>query len=938
MLRCALFSLTLATSILTCRADISLDTGFQHPPATTRPWVYWFWNNGAVSQEGITADLEAMQRVGIGGVIIMDVLERFAPPRGNAVFFSDTWRTLFKHAVREAGRLGLEVNMTNGPGWTGSSGKWISPELSMQALTVSNTEIEGPVHFDRRLPRPPAITPPQRDTRDSTVAPAAFYRDISVIAFSQPENDTVPTSAVLDLTAKMDQDGRLTWEAPAGKWIIQRIGHSSTGVRTRPPVLGGNGLECDKLSRAAMDVHFAGMMGPLIQDIGPLAGKTLTATHIDSWEVKGQNWTPLFREEFRKRRGYDPVKWLPCITGVVQESINGKTTTHYVWNIGGKEMADRFRWDFQQTISELLADNYAGRLAELVHAHGMRLSIEGYNLNHIGDEGTYAARADEPMSEFWNPFRYGVNETKRKGHQMASVAHVHGLPIVGAEAFTSGDDERWMMHPATIKALGDQQFSQGINRFVFHRYAHQPYLDRAPGATMGPWGLHYERTQTWWEMSGAWHQYLARCQFMLRRGLFVADLLYLRPELPNLTYFDPIPTPPVGYAYDEISAEALIGRATARNGRIVLPDGMSYRILVLPAVQAMTPALADKLSALARAGATIFANGPAPSMSPGLQNHPQCDRDVAATAAELWGKNESKDIQQHAFGKGRLVSGTPLSQLLALTAGPADFASDANLSWIHRREAEVDHYFVASAADKATSARCTFRVTGKAPEIWDPETGRQRFAVCYEEKDGRITVPLDFSPSGSCFIVFREPAATRPATASTNLPTSKVLATLTGPWFVEFSPKMGLSAAPTVFPELASWHLHAEPDVRYYSGTAAYRKSFTWPSTAACLNSGPIHLDLGDVAVMARVILNGKDCGVAWKKPFRIDISAALHSGDNALQIEVANLWPNRLIGDASLPEAQRHTWSSWQPFTSDTPLLPSGLLGPIMIVAEDTP
>ncbi|HEY2083672.1 MAG TPA: glycosyl hydrolase, partial [Verrucomicrobiae bacterium] len=516
--------LSIALALSLCSAPLmagDLSAEFAKPPATARPWVYWFWNNGNVTRAGITADLEAMKRAGIGGVIIMDVVERFAPPPGTADFMNAEWQELFHFAVSEAHRLGLEINMTNGPGWCGSSGPWITPEFSMQTLVSSNTIVTGPTHFSAVLPRAKTDTHRPHDSFNSTVKYGDFYRDIAVLAFPET-NGAVAPGAVVNLTRKLNAKGELNWNVPAGKWIIQRIGHTTTGSSTRPPVKGGNGLECDKLSRKAMDVHFKNMMGKLIASAGSMAGQTLSATHIDSWEVGSQNWTPKLREEFQKRRGYDPLPFLPDITKSAPVRI------------GDTSVTDRFRWDYQETISELLAEDYVGELATLAHKHGLRLTIEGYNLP-FGDEASYTARSDEPMSEFWAT---GGNENLTKGRQMASVAHIYGHAIVGAEAFTSGDNEQWKYHPATVKALGDYEFSQGINRFVIHRYAHQPYLDRFPGATMGPWGLHYERTQTWWEMSTAWHEYLSRCQFILRQGKFVADLCYLRPQLPNQTYFD----------------------------------------------------------------------------------------------------------------------------------------------------------------------------------------------------------------------------------------------------------------------------------------------------------------------------------------------------------------------------------------------------------------
>ena len=309
MLKRFFFFMFLVLASAMARADLASD--FANPPASARPWVFWFWNNANVTSNGITADLEAMQRAGIGGVIIMDVVERYAPPRGTAEFMNPEWRGLFQFAVQEAARLGLEINMSNGPGWCGSSGPWITPELSMQKLVCTNVYLSGPTNFSAMLPTPD-ISVKAHSSIDSHIDFENIYKDVALLAFPATTNGLIPADSVIDLSAKMDGDGRLNWNAPAGDWIVMRIGHTSTGASTRPPVVGGNGLECDKLSAEAMDVHFTNMMGKLIANAGPLAGKSLVATHIDSWEVGWQNWTAKMREEFQRRRGYDPLPWLPC--------------------------------------------------------------------------------------------------------------------------------------------------------------------------------------------------------------------------------------------------------------------------------------------------------------------------------------------------------------------------------------------------------------------------------------------------------------------------------------------------------------------------------------------------------------------------------------------------------------------------------------------------
>ncbi|MGQ9699446.1 MAG: glycosyl hydrolase, partial [Armatimonadota bacterium] len=496
---------------------------------------------------------------------------------------------------------------------------------------------------------------------------------------------------------------------------VLRLGHTPTGAVNAPSPESGRGLECDKLSKEAVEAHFAGMMAKLIADVGCAAGRTLVATHIDSWEVGSQNWTPRFRQEFRRLRGYDPLLYLPVYAGRVVDSL---------------EVSERFLWDVRRTVSDLLVQNYAGHMAELARRHGMRLTIEAYG--GPCDDLPYAGRADEPMGEFW--LGGGAMETCR---EMASAAHTYGKPIVGAEAFTADSRERWLAHPGSVKALGDAAFCEGINRFVFHRYALQPWLDRKPGMTMGPWGLHYERTQTWWEQTVPWHRYLARCQFLLRQGQFVADICYLQPE------GSPQAAPMYarrGYDYDHVSAEVLLKQMSVRNGRLVLPSGMSYRVLVLPPITAMTPQLLRKIKSLVDAGAVVI--GPRPTKSPSLTGYPQCDAEVRALAESLW-------------DSGKVIEGKTPEQVLAEKGVPPDFTANRPLRFIHRRAGDVDIYFVAHGGEQSANAVCSFRVAGKVPELWHPDTNVIERVVPYKTADGITRMNLHFEPSGSVFVVFR---------------------------------------------------------------------------------------------------------------------------------------------------------------------------------------
>jgi hypothetical protein len=736
------------------RTYSDLAAKFASPPDDARIWVYWFWLNGNLTREGITADLEAMKRTGVGGVLIMEVDQ--GAPVGPVAFMGDKWRELFRHMVSEAKRLGIEVNMNNDAGWNGSGGPWVPLDMSMQTVVTSETLVSAGATVNDTLPRPKANS--------------GFYRDIAVLAFPTPREDgnpaykvidlvqkslavsggvpmnlkeakypDVPESSVIkrdgiiDLSSALDTTGRLHWTAPqpAGgsrTWTVVRFGHTFTGAENGPSPATGRGPECDKLSPEGIEAHFNGMMAKLANDVGSLAGTTLVSTHVDSWEIGPQNWTPKMREEFKRLRGYDMTPFMPVLTGRIVES---------------PAITERFLRDFRQTISDLLATNYIGHLKELAHKSGLHLSMEAYSTpaNDL-DVGNHI---DEPISEFWYPDGGGFWWTQKA---MSSLAHVNGLPITGAESFTAGGNERWLAHPAKIKALGDRAFCAGVNRFIVHRYAMQPWVEaRQPGMTMGPWGLHYERTQTWWEDSRAWHQYVARCQYMLRQGKFVADVLSLNSEEPVRRFSTQNLH---GYDYDGISPQKFLSDVTVQDGRLVLPSGMSYRLLALPEDREMSPAMLKKINELVEAGATIC--GEPPLSAPGLTGYPGSDDQVKSMATHLWGQSAGTD---RTVGKGRVISGKSPAEALQAIGVTEDFRASQPMNYIHRSVNGLEIYFIAGEDLTSPEVVCSFRVTGMKPESWDPETGRIEPLTVYKEEKGRTNLSLNLDPSGSRFIVFR---------------------------------------------------------------------------------------------------------------------------------------------------------------------------------------
>lgn len=1093
-----------------------LEKSFANPPADARPQTWWHWVNGDVTKEGITADLESMARIGIGGAQIFnvaqhDALLRHTEPPGPVQTLGPEWRALTRHAIQEAERLGLELTIHNCPGWSESGGPWVPVDQSMQKVVWSETNAKGPSSFSAKLKQPDSVRDYYRDiavfafptlpdeesdsalllptitasvpdingqalldndagtgvefpipTHDQPLSiqfefckPVTFgtlrlvlrsdadetvyvggrieasddektFRNIgdldlfivklnttttislpptqarfvrlvmttsnerskfitfADIQFGAPgipgigrkagfevrgerkqasvSDGTLPPEVciapqrLLNLTDRLQPDGHLDWNVPDGYWTIIRMGHTSTGIQIHPAMDADRGLECDKMSRAAVEAHFNNMAGKVIADAGSLAGKSLKMVLADSWEAGCQNWTPAFITEFKKRRGYDPTPWLPTLTGRAVNSLGE---------------SERFLWDFRRTIADLIAENHYGVFQELCAKHGMLFTAEAPGIGRptIADALQCQMFTDVPMGEFWMD---GHNDSR----EPASAAHVFGKKIASAEAFTAYiADAKWTKAPFDFKAIGDLNFCRGINRFVLHRSAMQPRSDRSPGVTMGPWGSNFERTQTWWEQARAWMQYLQRCQYLLQQGLFVADVAFFYGEGAPNTITGREPKLPDGYSFDAINADVLLNRVRVNeSGRIVLPDGMSYRLLLLPDDSRMTPAVLEKIASLVKAGGTVV--GPRPVKSPSLSNQPAADAEIAKISAEVWGDCDGRDVTSHAYGKGRVLWGIPIGDILK--ALPPDFRSDSptDFSFIHRRIGDTDAYFVSSQKHDPVNARLTFRAGDRLPELWHPESGMVEPAAIFSIKDGMVTVTLHFDPAGSVFVVFRKSAkgvdpvrhfardgddllapsaeqagqltrqpngqlivnATIPGhyTATTaggktleaNIKTLPAPTELAGPWRLAFPPNWGAPDHVNL-DRLASWTEHPDDGVKHFSGTATYGIEFEWDlsRTPSAL------LDLGKVKEIAEVRLNGRDLGILWKPPFCTDATEALRQGLNKLEVRVTNLWPNRLIGDAGLPEKQRFTWTTYQPYQPNDPLLESGLIGPVRLI-----
>ena len=736
-----------------------------------------------------------------------------------------------------------------------------------------------------------------------------------------PAETAVRSRDMVDLTSRMTPDGTLNWNVPSGRWTILRMGYSLTGAKNRPAVPTGLGYEADKLSSRHMQAYFSGYVDPIAKALGPLLGTGLRYMLIDSWEAGMQNWTDEIIGEFRKRRGYDPIPFLPALAGRVVESA---------------EISDRFSWDFRRTLADLWADYHFGVMTELSHQRGMGTYAEaaGVSLEIPEDTLLNKSKVDIPMGEFWVRDLHPRLMYYQDVRGAASAAHVYGKRLAAAESFTGGGYES----PYTLKKVGDYWLAQGINRVVFHTSAHQP-LDTRPGNTMV--GTHINRNITWAEQAGPFMTYLARNSFMLQQGLFVADLAFLLNEgAPStMPIWGPglIPAPPAGYDFDYINADVLLNRmSVGEGGRLTLPDGMSYRVLVLPQTDRMRPELLRKLRELVAGGATVV--GPKPLRSPSLAVYPEADAAVQALAAELWGDLDGVSRTTRRYGKGTVIWGLPLDQIMTSMGIPKDFewerGLDADVAWLHRRSGDIDIYYVANLTDRAQAFDARFRARGKEAELWHPDTGEIEPAG-YNSAEDRTIVPLRMDERGLVFVVFRKTAA-----APSRAPAAEYftrLAELTGRWEVSFPPDLG-APAKLEFPELRSWTENTDEGVKYFSGTATYTNAVeaatTWITPGAQLI-----LDLGDVRDLAEVSVNGRAVGLLWKPPYRVDVTRALRPGKNSLEVKVTNQWTNRLAGDRSAPPEKR-VLSAGGPAPGpmggmSQALPPSGLIGPVTLISK---
>jgi len=1057
---------------------------FQQPPASARPETWWHWRDGDVNLAAITAELEAMQRIGLGGVTLFNVQAYGAREGKRIAVFSPEWEERLRFAERECARLGLALTLHNCAGWSTAGGPWITPDQGMHRVVTSRHVVRGgdtlvlqalpswpesghtfyrdiaylafptpsALRETAALPSPTITSSfdgadltalsltrePLKTLKPATasVEPTAqgwvqfdfphavtcrsvliagtpnatfpdehrarvlasddgkTFREIITLStyqclysnaeapvehalpgttarsfrlawdgpaklelkrvlwssepvltgidgkigeagrtfVAEPNLDTepetaVPLASIVDVTSAKSASGEFRWTAPPGHWTVVRIGYRNTGKINEPAPPEARGLECDKFSRAAVTLHFENYVARILKILEHKKDRSsqhrasaLKGVLIDSWEARTQNWSHHFPEEFQRRRGYHLLPYLAAFARIIVED---RATT------------ERFLRDVRQTGSDLVAENFYGVMRELSNRHGLQLSAEacggGGPGTMVADGMQHYLHVDIPMTELNRPLKEAV-----------SAAAMTGKSVVALEAFTQGR-ANWNDSPASLKATGDAAFAAGINRMVFHTYAHNPELDLlSPGPAFGKYGLPFSRGQTWWEMGSAWMAYLSRTQFLLQQGHRVADVLYFYGEDPAGPIAEVIgsdrqdlerwPALPSGYTFDLLPADVLNRTLRVNEGRLVLPHGASYRLLVLRNSDRLTLESAKALRSLIAEGAVVA--GPKPRHNLSLQGGDASENEIRKIGDDIWGDHDGTTMTSRPYGKGRVYGGTPITKALHELKLFPDFRAvssmngeEINLRFTHRRSGATELYFVANPHAHTVSVHAHFRSSSSQVERWDPVTGKSTVVEALSSVDEITSIPLTLAPFQSTFIVFRagDTTGSKPADFSHRADP------IVGPWTVTFS---GISAPtkPMIFPTLADWSVHQNDQVRFFSGTATYTQEIMWSPLTHL--RGAVVLDLGNVAVAAQVSVNGQDCGIAWTPPYRVEIQSALRPGKNRLEIRVANTWANRLMGDMRLPEAERKTWTTYHSYTDQSPPVKSGLLGPVRLIS----
>lgn len=910
---------------------------FRDPPIEARVGAYWVWLNGNADPSEITRELEEMKAKGLSGAEIWDIgVIRPNPdmevPAGPA-FLGPESLAAIHHAINEAARLGLRLGFVSSSSWN-EGGSWIQPPDAVKAMYVSEIGVAGPGKVTRRLP-----FPSNRAAKGADGLPL-YHQEIAVLAFpSAAKNAITNVASVVNLSDRMNVGGELQWDVPPGEWTVMRFVSATTGQPLVVPSPNSRGLMVDHMDAGAETRNYDYIFAQLLKGGAQL--KALKYFQEDSIEIDppGEtggvaDWTQSFIAEFQRRRGYDPTPYLPVFAGK---------------QFADPQIAGRFLHDYRETVSDLWIDGHYRVARAILHQHGLQMAGEPGHGGYPRAEVLAALGSiDYPRGEFWNGKQFWVAK------EAASAAHIYGLKYADAESFTGW--RSWQDGPFELKRLADAAFCDGMNRLTIHNFSLSPPAAGLPGYCYHA-GEHVNVNTTWWPQSAPFFAYLARSSYLLQQGLPVADAcLYYGDDAPNLVATRrigpkpqrldgdscahcgrPNPAPAIelgnGYDYDVVNSDVLLTRMKVENGRLTLPDGMSYAVLVLPDRPDMPRAVLEKIDQLVRDGATVL--GPKPVRSPGLTAYPQCDRDIQSLAARLWGDCDGKQVRERAYGTGWIVwDRKRVRDILQQRGIGPDFSytsrgEPVDLDYIHRRTTDTDIYFVSNTQMQEAEADCVFRVASRRAQLWSPDTGEIQPYPDSERVAGGVKIKLRLPPGGSVFVVFGGDAEPTLPPPTTKAPTT-MLAPLeiAGPWEVKFPPNLG--APPSrVFEKLVSWTTIPDDGVKYFSGTATYLKEFEVPASTLA-RGRHLELDLGQLRNVAEATLNGQPLGIRWKPPFSYDATGIVRPGKNTLSVRITNVWANRLAGDANLPRDKRITRVA-QKVTLGGPL-EAGLFGPVQL------
>jgi hypothetical protein len=895
---------------------------FLNPPPSFRPGAFWCWLNGNMTTTSITRDLEAMKSKGMNRAEIWDVAAVKNPsfiPAGGA-FLGDESVRLIKHAISEGKRLKMSIGIVASSGWN-AGGSWVTPDWASKNLFFSKVEVTGPQALNLELPFPKFPEGCPMKDKDTP----AFYKDVAVLAVPFSADSTIENLTKIVSLNPLFQDGKLKWKVPEGKWVILRFVCSNNGQQLIVPSPNSNGLFIDFFDPQATIRHLKHFIDRLGVTPENSAEAGLAYFEFDSMELAdGTPWTDSFPSIFKQRMGYEIEKYLPVLAG---------------WKI--KNITERFRYDFNRTVSDqLIYSHYQTGTEFLKKYHAKLVSESGgpgapvWNTCPV-DALKALGTVSVPRGEFWIKHRnmFLIKE-------VASASHIYGQKIVDAESFTTW--RRWKDSPFDLKKLVDRAFCEGLNNITFHTFASSNPEDGLPGRTYHA-GYDMNPGTTWWGKSKPFMDYLSRCSYLLQQGLFVGDACYFYgDQTPNFfPLFHSVPEKPRlkglgnGYDFDVVNSDVILNRMSVKDGRLVLPDGLSYAIMLLPDQVHMPLEVLKKIGELVKAGATVV--GPRPTTVPGLKEWEQENVALNQLAGELWGAADGKTIFENAYGKGLVMWGISADQVLGKKGIEPDFSftGDLGIDYIHRTTDIGEIYFLRNDREDPVKGLCRFRVSGKFPELWDASTGSEiRVADFTNEAEG-TSFEIELPAHGSIFVVFNN-SNRKSLSVFTDNEKNAVPSEIAGPWKVNFPPNWG--APPTaVFNRLISWTESEDPGIKYFSGTATYQNSFKVEKGS--VKKGMI-IDLGEVRDVAEIYINGKSAGILWKKPYQADISQLIKSGENDLKIEIVNLWVNRLTGDMLSDPKDRYCKTNMSYMKSevwpggDEPfrLQTAGLLGPVTI------